>query len=262
MLSDRPSRNGPKSAEITKIPRMSDYVGKYPVSLDEGGPVASFSKAEHVYAILRREILDGIHPPGSWLRLSALATRLALSAMPVREALRLLEKDGLVVLHMHRGAQVASLSFEFALEVTEVRMQLERHGAISALPAHTHLSIAETEQALQLLQTMLDDPVQFALVNRAFSTAVIEPCSNGFLKRHVQRLWDQNWQYSSTAVFEVMRHRIVDSLAENTDILRCIKNGDQDGLMVTYDRRLTQSIKAWRAAIERNKVGVFTSTSA
>lgn len=261
-MSDRTSQKSLKSAEPTKAPRMSDYLGRYSAAPDEKTPVASFSKAEHVYAILRREILDGIHPPGSWLRLSTLATRLSLSAMPVREALRLLEKDGLVVVHLHRGAQVASLSFEFALEVTEVRMQLERHGAISALPMHTQMSIAETEQALRSLQSTLDDPVQFALLNRAFSTAVIEPCPNGFLKQHVQRLWDQNWQYSSTAVFEVMRHRIVDSLAENIDILACIKNGDQDGLMVTYDRRLGQSVKAWRAAIERNKISGIAATSA
>ena len=107
MSTPRPSRRRSGQDDQTLAPRMSDLVGNFPAGLDEGAPVSPFSKAGHVYAVLRREILDGVHPPGTWLRLTALAHRLGLSAMPVREALRLLEKDGLVIMHLHRGAQVA-----------------------------------------------------------------------------------------------------------------------------------------------------------
>lgn len=246
-----PSRVPPQPDQDSPVPHMSDFVGKVPTGSEEAGAHSPFSKAGHAYTVLRREILDGVHRPGTWLRLSALADRLGLSAMPIREALRLLEKDGLVVMHLHRGAQVASLSFELALEITEVRMQLERYAGLTAAPVHTPQTLAEAERALDELGTMTKDPVRFALGNRTFATAVLDACPNSFLKRHIQRLWDQNWQYSSTAVFEVMRHRIADSLQENTAILQRMRARDLSGLAEIYDLRLHRSLDAWRSAIER-----------
>jgi len=70
---------------------------------DAAGEKATF-KAGAVYETLKRRILDGTYPPGDWLRLSQLARDFSLSEMPIREALRLVQKDGLVVLHRHRGA--------------------------------------------------------------------------------------------------------------------------------------------------------------
>src|SRR5918911_288126 len=69
-----------------------------------------FSKAGFAYDPLRRRILDGGYRPGDRLRLTQIARELSLSEMPVREALRLLQKDGLVVMELHRGAHVAELS--------------------------------------------------------------------------------------------------------------------------------------------------------
>jgi DNA-binding GntR family transcriptional regulator len=256
MPSRPPSRTRSRPNKATPAPRMSDLVGNFQGGPEEPAAQSPFSKAGHAYTVLRREILDGVHSPGAWLRLSAIADRLGLSAMPIREALRLLEKDGLVVMHLHRGAQVASLSFELALELTEVRMQLERYAALIAAPENTAETLAEAERALHALEAMADDPVQFALGNRSFASAVLEACPNDFLKRHIQRLWDQTWQHSSTAVFEVMRHRIVDSLEENTTILHRMRGQDLPGLGEIYDLRLRKSLDAWRKAIERTQRAV------
>jgi len=88
--------------------------------------VPELSKAGFAYDILRRRILDNTYRPGDRLRLSELAHDLNLSEMPVREALRLLQKDGLVIMRLHRGAEVARLSFQRGLDVIEARMTLER----------------------------------------------------------------------------------------------------------------------------------------
>src|SRR5689334_12340126 len=82
---------------------------------DIAGERATF-KAGAVYETLKRRILDGIYPPGDWLRLSQLARDFSLSEMPIREALRLLQKDGLVVLRRYRGAQVVELSMVRAMK--------------------------------------------------------------------------------------------------------------------------------------------------
>ncbi len=214
----------------------------------EDTPTA-YSKAGHVYTVLRRRILDGVYQPGEWLRLSQIARSLDLSEMPVRDALRQLEKDGLVTIHLHRGAQVAALSFERALEITEVRMILECSAALAALPFHDRLSLASALEILSQMEKLTEDLVEFALKNREFAGAIYAPCRNAFLSQHIQHLWDQVWQYSSTAVFEVMRHRVEDSLAENRDICNGIGKADRRLVREAYERRLRRSLDAWRNAI-------------
>src|SRR5258708_17293323 len=107
-----------------------------------------FSKAGSAYDALRRQILDGGYRPGDRLRLTRIAQELALSEMPVREALRLLQKDGLVVMELHRGAHVAALSLERACEIVEVRTALEGVAGLAALPHHDRLSVARLRPLL------------------------------------------------------------------------------------------------------------------
>ena len=212
-------------------------------------PAAVVSKARHAYEVLRGEILDGVHPPGSWLRLTPIAERLSLSEMPVREALRLLETDGLVTIHLHRGAQVAGLSFARALEITEARMCLEAAAAVAATPHHDAASLGAAEAILGGMRALGRNRAEFALRNRQFAAAIYAPCPNAFLREHVQYLWDQVWQYSSVAVFEVMRHRVADSLEENRDICAAVRARDVAAVRDIYAVRLQRSVDAWQRAI-------------
>jgi DNA-binding GntR family transcriptional regulator len=78
---------------------------------------------------LRQEILDGIVPPGSWVRMQAVADRLGTSVQPVREALQLLEGEGLVEILPNRGARVHGLDATRLLHIYEVREALESFSA-------------------------------------------------------------------------------------------------------------------------------------
>lgn len=74
---------------------------------------------------LRRAILDGTIPPGQKLNQHELAAAYGVSRVPVREALRILEAEGLVIFHPHRGAVVAGLSAEEVEELYAMRVGLE-----------------------------------------------------------------------------------------------------------------------------------------
>jgi DNA-binding GntR family transcriptional regulator len=74
---------------------------------------------------LRDRILHGVYPEGEPLRQDAIAEELGVSRIPVREALRQLEAEGLVVFNPHRGAVVSSLSLAEIDEVFELRAALE-----------------------------------------------------------------------------------------------------------------------------------------
>lgn len=248
LISPRPAPAGAPDTSTPSDPARLSAI------LDRRG-VASpgFSKVRHAYAVLRGEILDGVLKPGEWLRMSPIADRLNLSEMPVREALRLLEKDGLVSIHLHRGAQVAALSFEQALEITEVRMTLEGVAAEGALPAHDPESVRALRQALARQRAAAEDRVTFAVQNRAFAEQIYERCPNRFLREHIRALWDQGWQHSSTAVFEVMRHRVEDTLRENEAIVAALAAQGREALRAAYAVRLERSIEAWRRAIAERR---------
>lgn len=243
----RKARAGRPSA----APRMSEMMSGPQAAANQ--PLDRFSKTNHAYTFLRAQILDGVFRPGDWLRMSRIAASLNLSEMPVREALRLLEKDGLVINHLHRGVQVAALSFERALEITEVRMHLECRAALDAMPYHDAASLDAAGEVIDRMARSGTDTVSFALLNREFATAIYARCRNAFLHEHIQHLWDQIWQHSSTAVFDVMRHRIEPSLAENRRIVAALRAHDADMLRDAYDERLSGSLAAWSAAIVRSQ---------
>ncbi len=85
-----------------------------------------------VYDDLRESILAGQYLPGTRLRTAALAERLGTSRTPVREALVLLEGDGLVALEPRRGAVVRGFATEDLADLYEVRALLEPHAAARA----------------------------------------------------------------------------------------------------------------------------------
>ena len=83
---------------------------------------------------LRAEILSGETRPGTLLRQEDLAARFAMSRIPVRDALRLLEAEGLVTIATNRGAQVTQLSRDEVAEIHHLRILLETNCLSLAVP--------------------------------------------------------------------------------------------------------------------------------
>jgi DNA-binding GntR family transcriptional regulator len=110
-----------------------------------GAPDLPPTLAESVAIRLRALILDGTLPPGTPLRLAPLAERLGVSVMPVRDALRLLEADRLVVVTPRRGSVVSPLSIEDAEEIYAVRVALESLCARHAAERLTDVDVAVLE---------------------------------------------------------------------------------------------------------------------
>lgn len=108
-------------------------------------PDVPLTLADSVAAQLRGLILDGTLPPGTPLRLAPLAQRLGVSVMPVRDALRLLEADRLVVVTPRRGSVVSPLSIEDAEEIYAVRVALESLCARHAAERLTDADVAVLE---------------------------------------------------------------------------------------------------------------------
>jgi DNA-binding GntR family transcriptional regulator len=83
------------------------------------------SRTIQTYETLRRELLDGDHPPGSKLLIDQLAERFGVSLGAVREALSRLTSDRLVVAEPQRGFSVAPVSTADLIDLTAVRIEIE-----------------------------------------------------------------------------------------------------------------------------------------
>ena len=98
-------------------------------AMSESEPVAF-----QIVRSLREDILDGVLAPGLQIRQEALAERFGVSRVPVREALRRLEAEGLVTTELHKGAFVSSRSLDEVEEMLDIRIALELRALKLAIP--------------------------------------------------------------------------------------------------------------------------------
>ncbi|PJI44546.1 GntR family transcriptional regulator [Ferrovibrio sp.] len=127
------------------------------------------SKAQQAaHAFIRQKILDGDYTGGSWLKPQDIAKELNVSRMPVREALRGLEMEGLVTMRPNRGAIVTELSMADVDDLFEMRANLEVLAAISALEARTSEAMKEIERLREAMDSARTDTRAWVASHNAF----------------------------------------------------------------------------------------------
>ncbi len=137
---------------------------------------------------LRQAILGGDFAPGDALVISALAEQMGLSATPLREALRNLASDGLVVLQSHGKARVAEVDLHEANEIYELRLMLEPEALERAVQNADDDYRDRVEAAWQALKIeRVAEPSEHA----AFHRALISNCDSEWLVRMATMMADR-----------------------------------------------------------------------
>lgn len=146
---------------------------------------------------LRERILRGMYPDDTPLRQDALATEFGVSRIPVREALRQLEAEGLVVFNPHRGAVVSSLSVDEIEELFELRAQIESDLIRRAIPRTTSEDIARAKDVLSAYETALrrGQISTWGELNWQFHSTLYAPADRQFTMSIIQRLHQQSDRY-------------------------------------------------------------------
>ncbi|HEY8311074.1 MAG TPA: GntR family transcriptional regulator, partial [Gemmatimonadaceae bacterium] len=112
-------------------------------------PITRQTVTHQATEALRERILRGVYADDTPLRQDALAAELGVSRIPIREALRQLEAEGLVVFNPHRGAVVSSLSVDEINELFELRAQIEGDLVRRAIMRTTVESISRAKDILK-----------------------------------------------------------------------------------------------------------------
>ena len=150
-----------------------------------------------VFNTLRRAILKGELKPGERLMEIALAERLGVSRTPIREAMRKLELEGLVVMSPRRGAQVANITEKDLNDVLEVRIALEEMAIEKACQLITEKELEELEKAAKAFEKAIDEEnvVKLAETDEIFHDIIYNAAGNARLNQVLNNLREQIYRY-------------------------------------------------------------------
>jgi DNA-binding GntR family transcriptional regulator len=177
---------------------------------------------------LREAIMSGNLKPGQRLVERELCEMMGVSRPSIREALRLLEADGLVNTVPHRGPMVSTISLEEARQLYAARAVLEGFAGRECARLHDPAVVRKIGEALGRLKVALAESDMIAVLEAKtdFYAALIGGCQNAFIERMLKPLHDRITLLRITS----MSHpkRVNKSLREVTAIWRAIQSGDED----------------------------------
>lgn len=145
-------------------------------------------QGQSAYRRLLDEIRNGVLEPGMRLREVEIAERLGLSRTPVREAMRLLEGDGLVVHQPRLGATVRALDYAEIMELYEMRAVLEGTAARLAARAASEVELSELTALNDEFAQAVGHQAQAAEINRQFHMILQDAAKNRFLIKSISSL--------------------------------------------------------------------------
>lgn len=150
-------------------------------------PNTATLSAEHVTRQLRALILDGSLGIGVQLKQEALARQFGVSRIPVREALKRLEAEGLVTHTAHQGSIVGSRSIDDLLETLDIRIGLESRALVLAIPNMTPAIFKKAESILNRYDAS-ESPHEWSELNLQFHLCLYRPCARERLLAMIEQL--------------------------------------------------------------------------
>lgn len=181
-----------------------------------------------VFNTLRQAILRGELKPGERLMEIQLANKLGVSRTPIREAIRKLELDGLVLMIPRRGAEVAEITEKNLRDVLEVRTALEELAVRSACDKMTEEDFVELKRAATDFEVALkaDDVTMIAELDVKFHDIIYNATSNQRLIQLLNNLREQMYRYRVEHLkSENARPRI---LSEHEGLIRSLESKDKE----------------------------------
>lgn len=217
------------------------------------------TKTDAAYSALRSAILSGVLLPGAPVLARKVAEELNMSLIPVREALRRLEQEGLVVIRPHVGARVRELPAKDLEEILLIRGELEVLATRLSAPVMDDATLDELDALVRRMDDCVeaDNPDGYGQLNREFHMTLYAHNNNDRLLQLIQGLWDQvprarsvfalNPDHMSSSqeghhrLLEALRARDADAAAE---VVRAQKEAARLALRRASDRLESAAIDA------------------
>ena len=206
----------------------------------------SEAASRKIFRALKDDILNGVLPPGLQIRQEAVAEQFGVSRVPVREALRQLESEGLLTSEMHRGAFVSNRSLDEVEEMLDIRQALELLALKLAFPNITPEVIAKARNILTTYDNS-DDPQEWRDLNVAFHMALYEPCKRPRLVKMIEDVVLVTSRFLRTYTSQTVGR--ADPQAEHYAILDACADGHCDKALSLLEAHIEHT----RAALQKKR---------
>jgi DNA-binding GntR family transcriptional regulator len=217
-----------------------------------GAPAPHVTKQQYAYDTLRTSILKGELAPGTRLVIDDLARHFSISIIPVREALRLLQSEGLVLSVAHVGATVAPISRASVAEVFTLLEGLEVVAARTAAERATPAALDDLATIIGAMDQELDDerPQRWAELNTSFHLAISDMTAMPMLQEMMQRAFD-HWGRVRTFYFSgVLVHRARRAQAEHHLMLDYLRTRNLPALEAVVREHNQAALAAYTAYLD------------
>lgn len=196
---------------------------QFQVDMDEFLPLRDV-----VFNTLRKAILTGKLKPGERLMEVHLASRLGVSRTPIREAIRKLELEGLVIMIPRRGAEVAQITEKSLKDVLEVRRALDALSVELACDRITEEEIRTLKEACDKFENAVKgkEVSEIAKADVALHDIIVQAAGNQRLQQLVNNLAEQMYRYRFVYIKDESQHEKL--IAEHKEIYESIANRDKE----------------------------------
>jgi DNA-binding GntR family transcriptional regulator len=205
--------------------------------------------AEQVADVLREAIADGTIRAGTPLRQDELAEQFGFSRMPIRDALRQLEAEGIVSSHPTKGAQVARMDSAEISEIYALRELLESEALRLSVPSLAGAKLDEAEQVLDQIDAERNVG-RWGALNRSFHLALYDACGNHRLLGLIQAHHNAADRYVRILLSN-LNHRNR-SQTEHRDLLAACRRRDGDKAISILRQHLREGSETLVSAIKED----------
>lgn len=176
-----------------------------------------------VFNTLRQAILKGELAPGERLMEIQLAERLGVSRTPIREAIRKLELEGLVLMIPRKGAEVAKISEKSLRDVLEVRRSLEELAIELACQRMTPESVVELEKKQEEFRDAVlnGSAMEIAETDEAYHDVIFKGTCNDRLVQMINNLREQMYRYRLEYIKDEDKRQVL--IIEHDNILKAVR---------------------------------------
>ncbi|MEW6669014.1 MAG: GntR family transcriptional regulator [Thermodesulfobacteriota bacterium] len=184
------------------------------------------TKQQFAYEKIRSEILKGELPPGRRIILSTLAGQFGVSEIPIREALKRLEAEGLVTNTPHVGFEVTAPDFKNQTQVFAVRQLLEGHATYLTAQRITSAKLKILSNLIEEMRKNAGNNALMVELNGKFHDLIYRSCGNQVLYGLIQQTWAMAARTRS--IFFLINDRASASIKEHEEIYRHLEAHDPE----------------------------------
>ena len=212
------------------------------------------TKSEIIYQEIKEDIINGKYKPNERIVISDVAREFGASDIPVREAMRHLESDGLIQSKPYVGAIVTNFDLADIRKIYQIRAVLEGLATRQAVDRIHENGLKKLETILSKMTKAVGSGnfVQLSNLNREFHHVIYAASENEYLIKVIFDLWDMSLR--ARAIFSFMPDRARAAVDEHSHIVAALKKKDGSLAEKLVTQHMNSHLKALQLFYESEKI--------